>query len=65
MSSGNTVLAAAARGCLPRLVDLVRFESLLKDGLLLSARRSKAPAAKTACLAGVLQALQTWPLPLL
>lgn len=64
-SSGNKVLAAAGRDGFPQLIEHVRFESIIKDGLLVWLRGNKNPAAKTTCLTALLQALQTWPLSLL
>ena len=64
-SSANKVLAAAGRDTFPRFIESVRFESIIKDGLLVWLRGNKTPAVKICCLEALLQALQTWPLKLL
>ena len=64
-SSANKVLAAAGRDTFPRFIESVRFESIVKDGLLVWLRGNKTPAVKICCLEALLQALQTWPLKLL
>ena len=69
-SSGNKVLSAAGRDTLPKLMDLVRFESLLNvgkwdEGVLHWLRGMKQVPVKLACLNCTLQALQTWPIALL
>ena len=64
-SSANKVLAAAGRDAFPKFIDSVRFESIIKEGLLVWLRGNKTPAVKICCLQALLQALQTWPLPLL
>ena len=63
-ASGNTVLAAAGRDCLPTFVESVRFESVVKDGLLHWLRNKQIPV-KLCCLNALMQALQTWPVQLL
>lgn len=64
-SSANKVLAAAGREVFPKFIEQVRFESIVKDGLLVWLRGNKTPAVKMTCLSSLLQALQTWPLKLL
>lgn len=66
-SSGNKVLAATGREGLPKLVECVRFTSLVLEdpGLLHWLRGMKQVPVKLCCLNGLLQALQAWPLDLL
>ena len=63
--SGNKVLAATAKEVFPEFVDAVRFESLVREGLLHWLRGNKQVPVKLCCLSSILQALRTWPLSLL
>ena len=65
--SGNKVLSAMGREAFPKFIELVRFESIVKDdkGLLYWLGGMKQPPVKLCCLNALLQALQTWPTRLL
>ena len=59
--SGNKVLSAMGREAFPKFIELVRFESIVKDdkGLLYWLGGMKQPPVKLCCLNALLQALQT------
>ena len=66
----HKVLSACGRETFPKLVESVRFTSLINDessksGILHWLRGMKQAPVKLCCLNALLQALQTWPSSLL